>query len=631
MKKSNQINFSIRDFYLIQVLPYLCFLFFGVETVFGQTLEDLFDLRFQSAGQKYDNLSWLCSRSNVIFSLDSTYPAKNQLPLLIEKTAIMQRHSMTTRPSDELNFDLEKTIVLPPYNKGKSTCEVSVRSKCEVDSLLFSVAVLKNAKQIYADSMYIREEKEWNTHSIRFTLNGAEALSVSFRYYGEREKFESRKIALNNVRIQIGDADINSFPVSVFSEKANRQWKKDAVVPLSFSDINSLSGIKKWKNKRLVAIGKSMYGSQEVNEACLQFIRYLVTEENSRIIVFEVPIDIVLRWDLYVQGVISEDFEDELTEDLKSCFENYRLSLDFLKWVRDYNANRTDKVRVFGMGNINQLDEDIYFADYFLKMSKSPQDSLFYLECIAGRDFDRIKDRIGGDPEWQTLVNESDRRYLLSLVDERIAVYTARQSHSLENYHIQNQSFNMYEKVNKINELYSTPTGKIILYAHTLLTHKKPFLPVPNPDYKSVGCYLQEKYGNDYYSITFQAGEGYHTKDSTFIYGSNMTVPLPVAPGYSFERNALNHLPDYFYIPVEKIPESVLSLNIYDRIRPNRFSRYCYFPEQFDALVFIRKSSALQFVEKHMSAHFSRMAYQKLRNINASLKNLRKSRASSDY
>jgi erythromycin esterase-like protein len=483
-----------------------------------------------------------------------------------------------------MSFKLAKTIFLPSHKK-KDNCTVSLNCKTELDSLqLMVMAFDKKENLIFSDSLYINKNDQWADYPITFPLAEAKAIKIkiNYSYTGYSDSIRKREILLNQIKIKIDNQLINHYPVSSISG-IDKYKNNKSLIPLSPTDETTLSKIKDWKDRKIIALGEFSHGSQDIENAGYQFIKYLIVSENCKAIVIERAFDMCLRWDLYVQGILSESFEEDLLEELKKSFCNYNTHLDFIKWLREYNRSTNNPVHLFGADD--NASDPFFLTDHFLKLSSTKEDSLFYWQTIADKEYANLMKHIGRDSALRTILGDNGIDYLRFVVNQF-------QDGLVDNYDANQRDVNMANRVDKIAQLYPHPQDKIVLYEHS--GHiEKGILPLVDNHGFPAGYYLHEKYKQKYFSIAFQAGEGTYSQDSLLI-GGVKVEPLRSPPDYAFERFGLNTGLEYFYISSNKLPENMLALSLYPRRMWNSSPfRFCFIPLHFDAIVFIRNSHEL--------------------------------------
>lgn len=585
MSNKNKTKILLVDSKKIGKLLLLICISLFPQTGFTQTIEEAFDLQFQTIGNYRG--PWVVDWGATAIKLDSTqmkgngfYPVK-----------IGFGHSPSLEGKDiHCYFILARTIVLPTDIKEKK-CTISLNCKSEIDSLHFIVIAMdKKGSELYKDTVLIHSDDQWRDYPLYFNKEGTQAVKTIICYHGNTNSNLEKNIYLNQINLQIDDRTVNSYPVSSIVENKDTQLKAEAIVPLSFEDATCLSNIKEWQDKKIIALGESMHGNQATQDACVQFIKHLITNQNCKLVLLENREDIFSRYNLYLQGKIPDSFEDEIIEELKGSLSNYQTTFNLLKWIKHYNTTNNDTIRVLGIDNI--MGENSFIVDYLLKLSTSRQDSIYYLHAIDRHQYQEIKEYIvkSGIPAF---LGEHDLKYLLFLLDETEYAHSMKDS----DYRAK-RDFNMAKRVEQIVESYLSPTEKAVILAHSFHINKN----IPTAYFSntySAGYYLHQKYDKQYYSISFQVGKGSHSQDSTVIGSYLVVAPLKPTLPFAFEQAGLNTDKSYFYYPSDQLPSGVLGLNMIPRQSRNKEPFvYCNIPSHFDALVFIQQGGASQIIEK---------------------------------
>jgi erythromycin esterase-like protein len=252
---------------------------------------------------------------------------------------------------------------------------------------------------------------------------------------------------------------------------------------------------------------------------------------------------------------------------------------------------------VFGIDNITGGNS--FIADYLLKLSTSRQDSTYYLHAINRHQYQEVKEYIlkSGIPAF---LEKRDLKYLLFLLDEMAHAHSMADS----DYGAERDS-NMAKRVEQIIESYLSPTEKAVVLAHSHHINKDISITDYVSDNYRAGYYLHEKYDKQYYTITFQVGEGSHRQDSTLAGSYIVDAPLKSPFPFAFEQAGLNTDKSYFYYSSNQLPSGVLGLNMIFRESRNKEPfLFCNIPLHFDALVFIRQGNASQHIEKSPVGYF---------------------------
>ncbi len=579
----------------------------------AQTIENTFDLSFQSATKGY-RWPWLTKSFGFEFSMNKQ---DTNRCLVIEPTSKLKR--LLSQPisgmkqmQNRAEFILARTVVLPPAEK-EAIYSADLICQNNIDSLSLIVLALDNQERVLvADSIFIKPTGNFANNKISLKPCRPRALRIIIRYSENtaiasqgNEKISTNKSSdiklqgngkafrLREVAISVNSSSVNKVLINNIARKQKTLLSNTAIVPLSFSKSSNLSKIYDWKGKKIIGLGEFAHGSQEVKDARIQFVKHLAHSNHCRAIFFEASLDMVLRWDLYVQGILPDSFNDELISDLKVFFDNYQTAFELLGYLRKYNATATKKIHVFGVDN---LDDNAFIIDYFRKLG----DNGYYSDLFAKREFKKLKEELLKKSDWIELLGKENFDYLLFAIDEQERKYKI----TPDDYYNQ-RDLNMYKHVEKIAELYPGPSDQFVIFAHSMHINKVSLF-YEYRDKPSLGAYLAGRYKDQYFAVAFQAGEGFYSQDSTSIQGNTMTAELPIAPVYSFENAALKTGISYFYYPTTKIPEDMCALRVAPReSRCFDNFRFCYLPKRFDAVVFINKSHKLDSIERFPAYYFS--------------------------
>jgi hypothetical protein len=150
--------------------------------------------------------------------------------------------------------------------------------------------------------------------------------------------------------------------------------------PISFNCGNSCVKISAFKSKKIVGIGESMYGGEEIKLTAFHYIKHLILNGRCKIILIESPTVMSLKWDLYTQGVASDSLLPEILEEVKLGFASSAPYSDFFKWLREYNSCQKNKVRIFGIKG--GLLSRTHLRDYFNILQQNSSNKNVYYEIL---------------------------------------------------------------------------------------------------------------------------------------------------------------------------------------------------------------------------------------------------------
>ncbi len=562
---------------------FLTFLFFFMTLgVYAQTIEEIYDLEFRSFDKTYRG-DWTNSGINFRFCIDSTESIDGRNPLKITSIPI-------NWGANDRSFNFSRTIVLPQYKEG-DICSVSINSKSEnFKDWWFYVKGLDEKEQTVSfDSLFI-ENKTWKAHSMSFPLFKEKAVRIMIRF-SDKTPMSDQNAWIDKIKIFINGRSINQDSLSYMSNKSSLKLNKENIIPLSFCNDNVVSKIPDIRNKKIIGLGECTHGSIEIKNACYQFIRSLVSEQDCNIIILERAPDMCLKWDLFINGIDTEETENEIKQELGCIFDDSVMFLDFLKWLRNYNKVSKTKVRIFGVNTL--ANPKLFLFDYF-RLILDDTYSLPYLRLLQENKYSEISKLISSDPNIQSTMNKTDIRYLQFLLKEFDMSATIFASKN------DNREIDMWRRMDEILRLYSESFGKAVLYAHSSHTNKESDFFYDVDRRPSLGHFISQKYTDDYFSIGFQVGNGEYTQDESSFYNKTVKDKLQIPYITSFEYSALRTEMPYFYYPTNQLPNDISSIRAVGRERKktNQFF-FCSLKTRFHGLVFIENSTKLNKIEQY--------------------------------
>ena len=276
---------------------------------FSQTIEQAYGLWFQSVHGFRSPLPFNA------FSIDTTQVTNEGFhPLRFGFSNVGWDTLLFRPPKEGRLLYWSKTVVLP-VNAGKKECSITLNCKSDVDSLRFvAIALDKEDNDLYTDSVIIHPATQWTDYSLKFRKKEVRAVKITIRYNGNSEANKGLYIYLNRIIICVGNQVLNDLPISSLV-CSDIRLNPQAIIPLSFENDASLSNIHDWKDRKVIALGDVISGIRDLREVQIQFMKHLIVSENCKLIFLELPGDVCVRWNLYLQG--EDMYENQLIEELK--------------------------------------------------------------------------------------------------------------------------------------------------------------------------------------------------------------------------------------------------------------------------------------------------------------------------
>ncbi len=592
--------------FIIKHIILTILLILPIQTGFAQTVRDVYDLDMKMP-KKNVRWSWLVYANRTSFTLDSDETVKGKCALkILSRRRIGDPH--------ESSFKLMKTIPLPEGNTNEATT-VTVRCKNrDMKNLKFSVMGIDENEDIqFSDSLFLTKNS-WKKYSISFTQKNIKAVRISLSLE-ENQLRDMQTAWIDKISISVDGKTIDDIPMEDLYPKTFSELNKDYVIPLSSQNDENLQKIFKGNTcPKIIGLGESSHGCQEIKEANYQFMKTLISRFGYTRIVAERAIDLSLTCDLYIQGLISESYEDQIKEECKGYFDDYLSFFNFLRWLREYNKTAARKVRLFGCDNF--LNKQSGLFEYFQKISnKENPNFVYYLQEISECQYQTVRNRVINDTVLKAKMDSADYHYLIFLLEkEELDLERKFRDRSY------NRDEEMWRVTKKIIDTYTPGNEKAIVVAHS--AHISKYTSFLNIDLNkpTLGNYMANEYKKEYFAISFQVGEGSCTQDESILYGKTMIQMLQKAPKSSFEYRGLQTGLDHFYYPTKQLPQDIIHLRIL--LRTGKYLDQFYFcsiKRYFDGLVFLKSSQSLSNIESYPAFYVNELIENKQKRMREEL------------
>jgi erythromycin esterase-like protein len=580
----------------------------------AQTIEEKYSLDFR-------DLSWKHTSSFAYFYIDSTQIVNGKHPLQItskEKVKLEMKkfyEKLRTNFKHPTTFIYQQDIVLPNFDKDPNV-ELILNSKCLFTQNIYLKVICFDAKEqiLFTDSVDINKE-QWGNDTLSFVMkNNTKMMTIAITSNNEFSTDEHIFWA-DRLQININKTDFNKYIEPPMETKPR---KKDIYI-LSTDDESSYFGIKDFKDKKIIGIGESTHGSENVEIATFQCIKSLILNNKCKTVLFENYKDKCLQWDLYTQGIAPEEALDDIIENIKTGYVSGVVYRDFFRWLRKYNQNRQDKVRLFGVDN-NLSFNYLYIIDYLIYLQNGGITIKSLPEIIDNQN--KTAELIQADSETiKSFIGDKDFTYFMDIVNE---IHERKQldfERSLTAW-FDNRDFRMWKATEKIISIYTGKKDIVVINAHSQHLNKKP----SQERYKfyskkSLGSYIYEKYNDKYFCISLQVGLGNFTQDREGMFSHILvTDSLEYPEINSFEKFCLNTEYDYFYCNAKILPKEISTIRLVPKeLSTGRFVTsekglqfvFLDLKNRFDAFVFIRNSNPLQDIFPR-SSEFNKQMQKKI-------------------
>ena len=507
---------------------------------------------------------------------------------------------------DTLWFDLQYSIPLPQ------------------DSIFLSFDFKNHKLETLALRLYFYGGKERFIDSLVFQLHPEGHNRISFNNPAGSELVD---VTLHGQRGALGRDTVSFQMLDARIEAKNHdlgEWFRSFNFDLNIESLyplKKITGLDELKNKKIIGLGESVHGSQNLWREKAGIVRKLLSDKSIKLFCYEAGVDQCLNWDLYVRGIHPYSYRDVIFEDMKSFADNEDL-IALLDEIRKENATRkdADKIRIIGL---DLRSDKKYFYHYFLayqklnpdrqflsqlmlEMSPLRYDNLIYkislaqnppvqLDTTASIRFRNLADIILSEKRIKPVIQEKDLGFLLDILGLEVSTLKDNEYRDID------RDLYMWEIFRKALLHYASgKTDRAIICVHSLhlcrTGHERRSVNDLTKDAKSMGSYIAENYPDDFWSISFQIGRGViRTVEYKFLdIGNTATLEgvgwLEQPIWGSFERAARNVSFDNFYCKSSDLPgDSYTYRMVGNQLSKNQF--FALSKDRFDAYVYLDYST----------------------------------------
>lgn len=588
----------------------------------AQNKEDKYNLKFTYEREKENAFKWYTENSLVY--IDSTQIINEKSPLCL-KFVVPERFRRYEYDMPE-RISIYQTLFLPENISGK-TITLDITSKClNLEKLFLKIIYIDpDEKIIKKDSISINNENKWGKESLISTIpESAMQLNIKIEGRGLPKALE-QAVWLDKIKIEIEKENINELSEKqVFLPNEDIVTGKDSIELLCKHFYPKLIG-----DKKIIAFGETIHGSETVCCYVFNAIKESIENDKCKLVLLEIPMDLSFRWNLYVKGLLPEETISEIDEELYTTVLSKEIISSFLAWLRDYNKNLTDKVNIMGLDNsigssIGSL-EDCVWSLYETK--GRPDKIVPILLALGQKESSDLLKLIETNKDFEDLFEAEDYKMYISILNQEAIDLSPANLVNFDYYrNIKRQrDKRMWQNMKNIIQIYNQQNEQIILYAHYLHINKLNLFPY-DPEKVSLGYYISQHFGKDYYPISLIVGEG----DITLVEfdekgkGLYKKYALDYPPANSIEYICSNTFNQLFFCPSKHFKNSNLLVRLMGTIEQNR-DRFYYnsISSRVDGIVFIPTSTENKYID-NSSVFMNELSYKRYdirRNKRKELKN----------
>ena len=576
------------------------FLVLVTTVAFSQDIKKRYNFGFETSQNDGESDNWQLVPDDAQISYDTNDKVQ------VKRAIVFTRKYYLTDSKDLIfNLCLYQKVLLPmPSNQ----ISVSVFSK-NIDHQYCWLKIAgfdKLGKIAVTDSISIISDN-WKEFTAKIAHKDIYLLSIEIRAKEQFEPFDRRKretkLWLDSVSVVCDGKNLISInaPSNEFSENEIANIKNN--IPMNEDMVLPENILNKIAEKKIIGFGETAHGSFETDKCKYNNIRRLISYHQCRLVLFEMPIDLVAQYNLYIHGYEIDSTYCKFYPGQTKIDTTYRklsfLSAElerFVNWVKEFNAVHDDKVNIMGV-DIHTIPESSNFMPPELnryissmKLRSNTVDSLVSL--INSGHYRRVvplQYAQNKEKQLTTLMGRFNYMVLLqtlkSITDSALIIPLFK---SWSYWPIVHRDYILWQNAKQVLENFTDGKSPVVICAH--YAHLDKISSIHFNEVVTLGQYLTKAYGDSYCHIGILLGQGEagtrNVQNKKLVYQG---LQLPVKGSLEYLASLTNQ--ECFYkagnintkIPL-MIRRSAGVSSVFQFIP-------AYFPGSMDGFIYIRNST----------------------------------------
>ena len=523
-----------------------------------------------------------------------------------------------------LKIALFQLFVMPSKFYDKDV-EISIHNKCiAIDSLQLKISGINSSGDVVkTDSLDINNDNEWEYKTLKIRFENIEYFTISLvggsilkpmfqinehslvtdadgkvlrpeEFEMLMPEFEKRPIPrlyLDRISITIEGKDINQIQeINNLCSYEKEKLIPEYVHPLS-CDTDLIKNMQ-LKNKKIIALGETVHGSENINETVFLLAQHAILHNNCKWILTELELASTLKLNLFTQGKLPEEEISTIREEMRENHLSMKAFTDFLLWLREYNKTVDKKVVILGL--LDQYDfieaplYDYIFAFYNEEHKKI---LLPLLKHLHKRELIEAYDLVTQHSEKiKQILGENE----FSFFNHALSNLAAIERKQKDLVTVDNYDYNMWTNAETFISMYPQPDETVLIYAHYEHVKKKEGTQ-QDPCMFVLGNYLNARYKDDYSVVGLTVGSGNITTREMLSH-TFTTTNLEKTSAGSFEAMCLYQKDSCFYYPSDRLPHNIYLIRHIGN-KENVFKNnviYSCLKANTNGFIFIRNSNSFK-------------------------------------
>ena len=385
------------------------------------------------------------------------------------------------------------------------------------------------------DTLFLPLSDEMTTWSKTLTVRSDYALSI----YLDMESEDDAKYGI----FSFTDFDFSSEGTPLSEEAVGYHLpvvnRQDLV---EWSDMLHLP----FMDKRYLALGETSHGTETYGQLAYEIMKERILHHRCKLILTELPLNEMLYFNRYVKNDKRYNL-DYISNFLSNTF-CAKSALDFLRWVKTYNASHKNEVTVLGF-------------DLYVSPRRVADQLSLYIRSLNVNEISAVNDLCDSIAEKYTpreipsLLAMFDRTNLKDVVGRKECELIRYCIADLQNKDRQwSRDLRMPQVVEQVLKHYLTSDATVTFWGHwNHLNYLSPSCLPSSYEDPSMGSFLRKKFGEDYscIGISSKKCEANFRVDNYMSYGQ-----LRVAPEESIEYQVSKWRRSLAYLPMDKLKDT---------------------------------------------------------------------------
>jgi len=536
-----------------------------------------------------------------------------------------ERNNVKYRERFKLPLCLGDKILLPKIPKKELEVSLTCKSQNLKPINLIISGFDDEENRLLPDTLMIPSENIWQKYTKKVNANNCRYICFDIIAEGTNDTYDYEIMPLNEtndqylwldkIEITIDGKNIKQFSLS--DAIGDYKIKRKNIIPVT--NDGSFDNIKLFNEKRILAIGESVHGSESFNKIANQIIKYQVEHNNCKLVLIELFIEQTLSMNRFIQGDDSLNVDTLLYDIRNHCF-SYAQIKDLLLWLKSYNQTTDNKVWLMGFDSECWNDRGAlyinvanYLCDLNKKLNNPIIDSvcyeLMYSESYTERYYKEPIRKLKSNEKIKELIGEKEFQILIHSLEALTKVKNMGSNDFMRREKI------LFDNAQFMIDLICSPKESVVVYGHFCHINYK----YSEKLIYSFGHYMKQYYHDQYSGICMLAAQGEIFSLSTdFILAA---YPLQQPPKNSLENGLFTQTSeDCNFIPVEALSNSYAMIRDIGFYNLKDIFPIISHKNRIDAFLFIRESEACTKLPGIANSRFDYNAYMDEKNTNVNQK-----------